>query len=57
LHYEFRINGEPVDPMTTAFQSGGTQIPSAHRDRFASFTSQLKAQLNEAPAKALSRFE
>ena len=57
LHYEFRINGEPVDPMTTAFQSGGTQIPSAHRDRFASFTSQVKAQLNEAPAKALSRFE
>lgn len=57
LHYEFRINGEPVDPMTTAFQSGGIQIPSAHKDRFASFTSQVKAQLNEAPAKALSRFE
>jgi murein DD-endopeptidase MepM/ murein hydrolase activator NlpD len=57
LHYEFRINGEPVDPMTSAFQSGGVQIPNAHRERFASFTGQVKAQLNEASGKALARFE
>jgi murein DD-endopeptidase MepM/ murein hydrolase activator NlpD len=57
LHYEFRINGEPVDPMTAALQSGGVQVPHAHRERYASFTGQVKAQLNEASAKALARFE
>ena len=57
LHYEFRIKGEPVDPMTTAFQSGGIPVPQAHKERFVSFTSQVKAQLNEAPASALARFE
>jgi murein DD-endopeptidase MepM/ murein hydrolase activator NlpD len=57
LHYEFRVKGEPVDPMTTAFQSGGIPVPSAHKERFASYTSQVKAQLNEAPATALARFE
>jgi len=57
LHYEFRIKGVPVDPMTSAFQHGGMPVPRAHRERFASFTSQVKAQLNEAPANALARFE
>jgi murein DD-endopeptidase MepM/ murein hydrolase activator NlpD len=57
LHYEFRVKGEPVDPMTTAFQSGGIPVPSAHKERFASYTSQVKARLSEAPATALARFE
>ena len=57
LHYEFRVKGVPVDPMTSAFQQGGVPVPRAHQERFASFTSQVKAQLNEAPATALARFE
>ena len=48
LHFEFRVNGEFVDPATIAQQDGGTPIPAAARPAFERLAKAGKAELTAA---------
>lgn len=57
LHFEFRVRGEHVDPMTIARKSEALTLSPASRGRFAEVAEAARAQLAAAPAVAEASFE
>ncbi|WP_295638689.1 M23 family metallopeptidase [uncultured Methylibium sp.] len=57
LHYEFRVRGQVVDPMTIARNSESFTISPAARSRFDEIAGSARSQLAVAPATAAARFE
>jgi murein DD-endopeptidase MepM/ murein hydrolase activator NlpD len=57
LHYELRINGEHVDPLTVAVGSSGVALTKTQRETFASHLAQLRAGFNPPGTSTVARFE
>ena len=52
LHFEFRVNGRQIDPMTIARASEAVALSPAARGRFNMVARTALAQLQSAPAVA-----
>jgi murein DD-endopeptidase MepM/ murein hydrolase activator NlpD len=57
LHFEFKVGGKQVDPMTIARSSEAVTISPGARARFAETAAAARAQLTAAPAVASARIE
>ncbi|MFM7254609.1 MAG: peptidoglycan DD-metalloendopeptidase family protein [Betaproteobacteria bacterium] len=57
LHYELRINGEHVDPLTVAMGSSGATLTKTQREAFVSHLAQLRAGFNPPGTSPVARFE
>jgi len=57
LHYELRINGEHVDPLTVAMSNEGVALSKAQREAFAAHLGEVQAGFRRAGTAALVRFE
>ena len=59
LHFEFRVNGEQVDPMAIARQAEAATIAAAAKPRFDALAGTARAELagSTGTALALARFE
>jgi len=57
LHYELRINGEHVDPLTVAMGSSGATLTKTQREAFVSHLAQLRAGFNPPGTPPVARFE
>lgn len=57
LHFEFKVSGKQVDPMTIARNSEAVTISPAARPRFSETAALARAQLTTAPAVASARIE
>ena len=58
LHFEFRVNDDPIDPaQALAEQRGGAPVAGANRSAFASLSSSMKAQLAAAARVESDPFE
>ncbi len=57
LHFEFRVRGEHVDPMTIARASEALTLSAAARGRFRDVAEAARAQLAAAPVVAEASFE
>lgn len=57
LHFEFKVGGKQVDPMTIARSSEAVTISAGARARFTETAAAARAQLTAAPAVASARIE
>ena len=48
LHFEFRINGKPTDPITVARQSEAVTVSAAAKPMFAKFAASTRLELSAA---------
>ena len=56
LHYEFRVNGDPVDPLAVVMPESAP-LDVAERERFAAQTAGLRTRLAQLDGMRLARFE